>query len=194
MRGVLNDDQCDAVKVAVVEMFEECEVHSYPIDPFEIAGKLYYVICPYSSLDFAKQLDARATSDDAFSRVELNPTTGMNQYVIYYDDSVTNANRIRWTLLHEIGHCYLGHHDHLDDSLQDIEEAEANLFAKYSIAPPPLINVLKLRTPEEIARTFLTTDTAASNCYSYYQKWLQYGPKDFTGFEIRLLHLFGITA
>ena len=79
-------------------------------------------------------------------------------------------------------------------SLYVIEEAEANLFAKYSIAPVPLIHVLKLQDGYDVARVFVTTDDAGYNCYSYYQKWLQFGPQNYTDFEIRLLRLFKIAA
>ena len=193
MRGELTPDQCDAVKESVIDMFEECEIHSWPIDPFEIASKLHYVLRPYSTLTPTQLAEAFEESDDAWSRVEMNPITGMYQYVIYYNDW-QSQNRIRWSLFHEIGHCYMGHHDHPDDSLEKIEEAEANLYAKYSIAPPPLVHVLKLKSAADIVRVFETTDDAGTYAYNYYQKWVLYGPVDYTEFEIRLLRLFNIKA
>ena len=194
MRGPLTGEQCDDVKKYVVDMFEECGITTYPIDPFEIARKLFYVLRPYSELSFSECLEAYEQSNDAFSRVEFSEERQRNEYVIYYNDIGKTPNRIRWSLLHEIGHCYMGHHDHPDDSLYVIEEAEANLFAKYSIAPVPLIHVLKLQNGYDVARVFVTTDDAGYNCYSYYQKWLQFGPQNYTDFEIRLLRLFKIAA
>ena len=44
------------------------------------------------------------------------PQTGMNRYVIYFNDSIANTGRLRWNIFHEIGHIYLGHHDHPDNS------------------------------------------------------------------------------
>ena len=194
MRGPLTDEQCDDVKKSVIEMFEECGIDSYPIDPYLIAERLCYVLRRYSDLSFEKQVEAFDISDDSYSTVEFNDETGMYQYVIYYNDIGRSERRIRWSLFHEIGHCYRGHHDNPDDSQHVIEEAEANMFAKYAIAPPPLIHVLKLTCSDDVARIFVTTDDAAYNSYCYYRKWVQYGPMEYTDFEIQLLRLFKIAA
>ena len=108
-------------------MFEETEVHSHPIDCFAIAEKLRYVLRPYSSLCHEEQQLALAVDQDGYSRVEIDIFTGMNVYVIYYNDEGRNIGRIRWTIFHEIGHIYLGHHDHPDDELSDIELDKENL-------------------------------------------------------------------
>lgn len=175
-------------------MFEECQVSTYPIDPFVIAQKLYYVLRPYSSLNPEDYMEAISISLDAYSRVEVNKQTGMNEYVIYFNDRTTNLGRLRWSIFHEIGHIYLGHHDNPDDSQNDIEEAEANFFAKYAIAPPPLVNVTNCTGPDDIATRFFASYDAANNCYSYYLKWLQFGPRCYLKFELRLLELFNVPA
>lgn len=193
MRGELTHEQCDEVKKRVVEMFEECEIHSYPIDPFDIASKLHYILVPYSSLSAEGLMKAIAVSDDAFSQLEFLEVIGMYRYVVYYNDR-SSPGRIRWTLSHEIGHCYLGHHEHLDDGMAKTEEAEANLFAKYTLAPPPLIHELQLASPADVARIFDMTDDAAYYSFSYYRKWLRFGPREYTDFEIQLLHMFHMAA
>ncbi len=194
MRGPLTNEQCDEVKRYVVEMFEECGITTYPIDPFEIARKLNYVLIPYSELNSYELSKAKEISDDAFSRVEYSDERHRNEYVIYYNDIGRNIKRIRWSLFHEIGHCYMGHHDHLDDSLYIIEEAEANLFAKNSIAPVPLIHVLRLKNGYDVAQVFMTSSDAGYYCYSYYQKWLNCGPQEYTDFEIQILRLFQLAS
>ncbi len=175
-------------------MFEESGVDTYPIDPFFIARKLHYVLRPYSSLPFEDYVVAFGESPDAFSRVEMNYSTGMLEYVIYYNDEQISQGRIRWTLFHEIGHCYLGHHENPDDSKYQIEEAEADFFAKYAIAPPPLIHVCRCSSASDIVRFFMTSQTAAEYCFEYYQKWRDFGPPDFLDFERQLLRLFNIAA
>ena len=174
-------------------MFEECEVDSYPIDPFFIARKLHYVLRPYSSLPLDDYLRATFVSPDGYSILEKNPDTGLWVPVIYYNDGVS-PYRIRWTLLHEIAHCYLGHIDNPDDSQSDIEEAEANLFAKYALAPPPLIHVCQCATPADVARTFCLSADAATYSYDYYLKWVYYGPRCYQDFELQLLRLFHLAA
>lgn len=194
MRGLLSSERWDEIKKEVVYMFEECGVSSCPIDPFFIARKLHYVLRPYSSLPFEDSMAAYYESDDGFSRLEMNHNTGMWEYVIYYNDEQTSQGRIRFTLLHEIGHCYLGHHDNPDDSNHSIEEAEADFFAKYAIAPPPLMHKYHCSTPLEIQRVFQTSSIAAQYCSDYYRKWLCYGPPKLLDFERQLLRLFNIAA
>ena len=193
MRGFLSQRRCEEIKAQVVEMFEECEVHSCPIDPFYIAEKLYYIIRPYSKLEYHEHIEALMISEDGFSRVEFIPGWG-NRYVIYYNDAELNEGRVRWTLFHEIGHCYLGHHDNLDDSLHDIEEQEANLFAKNAIAPPPLIAKLNCDCPRAVASHFETSQQAADFIYIYYEKWRDFGSRYYTDYEMKLLRMFGFAA
>ena len=170
-------------------MFEECEIDTYPIDCFAIAEKLYYVLRPYSTLTPQKYLEALQIDSDGFSKVEINPVTRMNQYIIYYNDKI-NLGRMRWTIFHEIGHIYLGHHDNPNNSQCKIEEAEADFFAKYAIAPPPLVNIAKCENAWDISNTFCASFEASLNLYNYYQKWLQFGPREYEPFELAILELF----
>lgn len=189
MRSLLSADRCDEIKKEILFMYEECEIDTYPIDCFAIAQKLYYVLRPYSTLSPEQYTEAWEIDSDGFSRVELNPITRMNQYVIYYNDKI-NQGRMRWTIFHEIGHIYLGHHDNLDDTQSTIEEAEANFFAKYAIAPPPLINITECKSARDIAITFCVSLQASLHLYSYYQKWLHFGPQEYEPFELAMLELF----
>lgn len=186
---ILTDNRCEDIKQEVSFMFEECEISSYPIDCFDIANKLYYVLKPYSSLTPEEYMNALCINPDGFSRVETNPTTGMNQYVIYYND-YAQYERMRWTIFHEIGHIYLGHHDNPDDSNSATEEAEANFFAKYAIAPPPLIAITHCSDASDIANIFCVSAEASEYSYEYYMKWMKYGPRCYASYERRMLRLF----
>lgn len=188
-RSILSDERCDEIKKEVLFLYEECDIHTYPIDCFAIAQKLYYVLRPYSSLSPDEYIKALGIDPDGYSRVELNPVTGMNQYVIYYNDNAI-IGRMRWTILHEIGHIYLGHHDNPDDSLSAIEEAEAEFFAKYTIANPPLVNLSKCKRPEDIEIVFETSRTASVYLFDYFQKWLHFGPREYLPFELEIIELF----
>ncbi len=190
MRGALTYAQCTAIKQDVADMLEECEIHTLPIDCFEIAKRLHYVLRPYSSLGQTKSHEARTMDPDGFSRVEINPETDMYQYVIYYNDEHKSEGRIRWTVFHEIGHIYRGHHDNPDNNNSVIEEAEAELFAKYAIAPPPLISYLKITSTEAIQETFRTSYEASYNILDYYRKRVLYGPQKPESFERQIMDLF----
>lgn len=193
MRGILTEERYNEIKQEVVYMFEECQIDTYPIDCFEIARRLYYVLRPYSSLAPATYMEAVSISTDSYSKVETDPQTGMNRYVIYYNN-ITNMGRLRWNIFHEIGHIYLGHHDHPDDSQYKIEETEANFFAKYAIAPPPLVNETRCEDPDDIVAKFASSYDAACYAFEYYKKWLLFGSREYLPFEMNLLRLFHLTA
>lgn len=187
--------KCEEIKREVVFMYEETGIDTCPIDCFELARRLHYVLRPYSSLSTEGRAEALMTDPDGYSKVEENPITGMLQYVIYFNDlTITNTGRIRMTVFHEIGHCYLGHHDHPDDSLSELEEAEAKFFAKYAIAPPPLINVKNCEDMWDIQDQFNTSLEASQNIFVYFQKWILFGPRGYAEFEIHLLELFHFAA
>ena len=87
--------------------------------------------------------------------------------------------------MHEIGHIVL---DHSEGS--ELAEVEARFFAKYALAPPPLIHKLRLQNPVQIADIFDISQEAARYAYQYYQKWLQFGSSQYTEYENRMLRLF----
>ena len=93
--------------------------------------------------------------------------------------------RINNTLAHECGHIVL---DHTEES--ELAEAEAKFFAKFALAPPALIHKLKLKDAYEIYDHFDISIEAAGYAFSYYRKWLTYGNRDYTDYELRLLQLF----
>lgn len=187
MPKLLPVDRYKEIKLSIVDMFEECKLFRIPINGLEIATLLQYRLIPYSTLSLPERNAAEAESEDGYCEVKLRDD-GIYEYVINYNDSAM-PERMNWTILHEIGHIYLGH---LDDNKKApaVEEAEANFFAKYAIAPPPLVNELRCSCPEDIQKKFHTSWTAACNCYAYYQKWKQYGPIDYELFERRLIRMF----
>ena len=91
------------------------------------------------------------------------------------------------TILHEIGHCVLGHDDTTPSS---IAEAEARFFAKYAIAPPPLVHRIKPKCPADIQKYFCISDEAATYAFSYYKKWLNSGSAGLKSYERALLKQF----
>lgn len=194
MAGKVPHARCKEIEKEILFMYEECEIHTFPIDCFEICRKLHYVVRTYSSLPPDEQFDAYFLSEDSFSRVEVNPLTGMNEYVIYYNESIGNSGRIRWSIFHEIAHIYLGHHDHPDDSLYDEEEAEANMFARYASAPCPLVNEANCETDTDVAEKFDLSYTASHWAFVSWQNWLRFGSKSYEDFELQMLKLFNMAV
>ncbi len=181
----LSNDTYEFIKGEVVFLFERYNVCTIPISGFELAYKMGIRLIPYSSLSVEKrQAAGRISSDGFFS--EIND--GIE--VVFYNDSV-QYERMNMTILHEIAHCVLDHTGSPERA--DVEEAEANFFAKYALAPPPLVHIISPNNWTNVRCAFHNSVEAALYSYAYYQKWLYgfriYGYKKY---EIELLRLFGI--
>ncbi len=192
-RGILSYDRYDEIKREILFMFEETETDTYPIDCFEIAKRLHYILRPYSSLDWDDYLEALGTSEEAYSTVKQDPATGMNRYVIYYNDQKHGIRNIRWTIFHEIGHCYLGHHDNPPGNEQR-EEAEANFFAKYAMCPPPLLYGAACNCPQDVYDKFFVSNEFSYYAFEYFQTWRYRTQRGYLPFEIRLLKQFHLAV
>ncbi|MGN1275420.1 MAG: ImmA/IrrE family metallo-endopeptidase [Floccifex sp.] len=175
----LSDKRCEEIKDIIVSLFEKYDIKGVPISGFEIAMKIGAIVVPYSAKPLKKQEYLLKISQDGFS------TKYDGTWYIFYNDK-KGYGRTNNTITHECGHIVL---DHTQES--NLAEAEAKFFAKYAIAPPVLIHKLKLKNPYEVYEHFDISIEAAFYAFSYYQKWLTYGNKDYTNYELRLLRLFG---
>lgn len=112
-----------------------------PIDPFEIIDNIDNIslqtytqaakIHKMSISEFSRYVG----SDDGVSFEKYY--RGQSKFVIMYNDTVYSYNRKRFTIAHELGHCLLGHN--LNRSY-DVQEKEANYFAKRLLVPLPLVD------------------------------------------------------
>lgn len=192
-RGVrLENERYEEIKADIIDMYEECEVHEFPINAFEIAAKLRYNVIPYSSLSQIKRAECRALSKDGCSELDYNEATGMYEYNIYYNDAIgTMDSRIQFTILHEIGHIRLGHLDDNSDKDERTMESEANFYAAYSIAPPPMIDVYACNSPEDISECFHVSLEMSGYAYQRYQQWLRCGMY-YKAYEVHMINLFKV--
>lgn len=183
----LSNERYEEIKQTVVKMFEDYGVSCVPINGFEIANKMGTKVIPYSA--YSARTRARYLMEkysiDGFSVLR---DTG-EWYIYYNDDDEHDYGRINNTIMHEIAHIVL---DHTEDS--ELAEAEVRFFAKYALAPPALIHKLKLENAESIADVFEISYEAAGYALSYYQKWLNYGGRDYKDYEIRMLQLFDLAV
>lgn len=176
----LENEQYEEIKQIVIETFLEYDIKSIPISAFEMAIKMGITIIPYSALNEKKRMAALRISLDGYS-IE----TRGNKWIIYYNDS-KNYGRINQTIMHEIGHYALGHVKGGEE-----EETEAKFFAKYALAPPPLVHSIAGNISAElIMEIFDISYEAAQYAYGYYLKWLKYGDNNYTDYEVRMLELF----
>lgn len=183
----LKNSVYEYIKEEVIDLFIRYDIQCIPISGFELAAKMGIVLVPYSALSTAKKLAAQKVSPDGFY---WEPGDG-KEYIFYNDQM--SYERCNMTILHEIGHAVLGH---LEDTDPEEAESEAAFFAKYAVAPPPLIYKVQPESPEELAEVFCISFEASWYAWKYYCNWkrfhLAYGR--FTAYEVKLNKLYGITA
>lgn len=170
----------------VIEMFKKFDVRNIPIDCFEIALKMGVILKPYSVLDGNSLIKALGISDDGFCIFQpagVGPFS-FGQWYIFYNDSKP-PKRIRFTLMHEIAHIVL---DHTEPS--DLAEAEANFFAKYALAPPPLVHKVLPEDYLELGSSFELSNECAMYSFNYYKKWLRHGGECYKEIELDLIDQF----
>ncbi|MBQ5562683.1 MAG: ImmA/IrrE family metallo-endopeptidase [Clostridia bacterium] len=178
----LLDKRYEEIKKIVVSLFTELNLYDVPIDCFKICERLGIRVVKYSDVNEEKRKACKEFSKDGFCmEIEEN---GQSVFYIFYDDSMYDR-RIRFTIMHEIGHIVLDHTEH-----SDLAESEANFFAKYALAPPPLVHKYKPEDYCELAEIFQLSQEFAMNAMKFYHRWLRYGPRNYLDYEIVLLDLF----
>lgn len=132
-----------------LEVFIECEIREFPIDCFQILSHYGFKVYTYAYVqDQNPKLFemCRRYSNDSFKYHDI---------ICYNQNQV--QNRIRFSLMHELGHLLLGHKG---DSQEN--ENEANYFASSVLAPRIAIWRILYPTAEEIHQRF-GLSYAASN-------------------------------
>lgn len=148
----------DKINEIILEVYRTCSIRTFPIDCISILQKYGYCCIPYDRLSTKKQQACEQISHDSFL---LNHT-------IYYNAAVTYG-RIRFSLMHELGHILLGHHDSSPE-----DEADANTLASNLLAPRMAIHYTHSTTDTQIASHFKVTLKAARYMYQDYLRWYKH--------------------
>ncbi len=124
-----------------------------PVDLQKIAKLSDIKIELYSTSSLAQLFKKEVTDGDGFI------VTVDAKKRIYLNDKINNRNRRRFTLAHELGHGILNHdigtihyRNSETDSQTDIQELEANVFARDILMPATVLAALDIHTPAEIMR------------------------------------------
>ena len=133
------------------ETLLECKINKLPTDLGAIAKHYGCKIVLYSDTNIAHFLKTDIATGDGFV-LRVN-----NQKQIYLNDTIHNKARRRFTLAHELGHVILGHdigHIHYQnneiDNPADIQETQANIFARNILMPATVLAALNIYTLDEI--------------------------------------------
>ena len=173
----LSDERYEEIKEEVVELYKELHITKFPVNAMDVCKQLgiaYKTYNQFTPKTFAAVI--RASEDGMVAEID-------NQFVIFYNPS-KSAERIRSTFFHEIGHIRLRHKIHDEEN-----EAEANFFASYFLAPAPLIHYFGLSYAQEIMDKFWVTFSLANYSLDRYQKWFRYSGSSFTQYEKDLISL-----
>ena len=159
----LKDRRYEHIKRVAVNTLIECGIRDVPIDPFLICERRGYKLIKYSE---------KYNEEDMAVVVEAFPN-GFNYYdkgvrIIEYNDNYS-IERIRTTILHEIGHIEL---KHTKKCL--LAETEAEWFAAYIIAPPPLVDLYDIEDILDVSARFNTSCECGFHCMRRYQTWKRY--------------------
>lgn len=148
------------IVTATIEVFRNCDVHSFPIDCGDLLKHYGYRLFSYKELrDRSPELYSLSLgySEDAFR-------AGASRIVAYNPDRP--HGRIRFSLMHELGHHVLEH-----TGVSDQNEKEANAFASHILAPRMAIHYSRCKNANDVARLFDMSFEAADNAFIDYRRW-----------------------
>lgn len=150
----------ETINQRIFEVFEKCEIRSFPIDCEGILRQYGFRLCAYEELKNSNPelyCASKTFSDDAFKF----------RMTVYYN-SICNKGRIRFSLMHEFAHYILGH----KNKSPEIED-EADYFASCILAPRILIHhLLNKRNAETIHNYFGLSYAASNRALADYKRWL----------------------
>jgi len=140
-------------------------ITDFPIDPFEIIERNKWGLITYSELAHISktpffQVVRACQSNDGYVMYDEES----KNHTIAYNDTIRSKDRIRFTLLHEIGHIYLNHlvdfqetvitRNSLTETKYKILENETNHFARNVLAPTQIINQIETPTESDVSYFF----------------------------------------
>lgn len=148
------------------------------LDVFKLAKQLNMILIKYSSLT-KEQLSAILSKEelkDGFTVIKK--CNGEYKFYTFYNDSI-GAARIRLTIAHEIKHVIF-----LETNPTEKEEALANHFARYILAPTCLVmRYVEKYSPIELINDFDISFEAACNAYNHAERRLRYNKQELDDFE-----------
>lgn len=135
------------------EVLLKCGIKELPITLGTIADYYNFKVIAYSDTNITQVLKNEVVEGDGF----IVFSKGKKE--IFLNDKVNNRNRRRFTLAHELGHGILNHNIDIVhyrnsevDSDIDMQELEANVFARDILMPSTVLAALNIHTPEEIMK------------------------------------------
>ena len=169
LKPVLPKAIYDIIEEDVTALHIECEL-SIPIDPFAVVERLHYVVRRFSEIkDLEAQTILKTTAEGSREGLSYYDPA-METYIIWINDLDSDyLPRLRFTVMHEIGHIRMGH---CEDS--HLAEMIANYYTAYALVPSPLPDLYKCSSFIDIADEFGVSDDCAYICSKRWTNWKLY--------------------
>ncbi|MFA5880577.1 MAG: ImmA/IrrE family metallo-endopeptidase [Eubacteriales bacterium] len=159
----------------------EQRIASLPVDPFKLVAKNGWSIKTVTQI-FEEHGLSISTIKDGITMYS-NGHVDTYDYHIIYNEKVRSDGRIRWTIMHEIGHIVLRHFEDfpgvrfsrggITGEEYDVLEKEAEIFAACVLAPPIVLYELKVESASQIQNICKISRLASENRFNYQSKWNQ---------------------
>ena len=147
MKSYLEGETYKRIDNSVKELIEDYSIKEYPLKLCSLTTKMGIELIPYSYAARYGIDTPKSISEDAFARIDRRR--------IFYNEKA-KVERLRFSVAHEIGHIWL---EHESDCKRN--EAEANHFASYLLAPTPMIVELGFDDAFDISEYFSISYEAA---------------------------------
>ena len=128
-------------------------INSLPVDLWKMANHFNLRMHSYSESSITQLFRDEVLQGDGFI-VCIG-----DRKEIFINDNIDNRPRRRFTAAHELGHGILNHdiskihyRNNENDSQTDMQELEANVFARDILMPATVLAALDIHTPEEIMK------------------------------------------
>lgn len=129
----------------------DCSINSLPVDLWKISE--YYDLRIHA---YSKSSISQIFSEDVLQGDGFIVCIGERKE-IFVNDKINNRPRRRFTVAHELGHGILDHdigrihyRNNENDSQTDMQELQANVFARDLLMPATVLAALDIHTAEEI--------------------------------------------
>lgn len=143
------------------EFIKQYELGWLPVDPFELMDKLNIQYKSIGDLVLETGLDRKTLIDEVIfgedGLVFYEPDTDSTKIII--NEQIEPFERIRWTIMHEIGHAYLGHLNSKKTSILKWKlskkkynnyEQETQIFAEAILSPKFILYLIGAHSISEI--------------------------------------------
>lgn len=146
------------IKEKVVEVYRECKIRTFPIDCFSILKHYKMRTISY--------LDVKDNNPELYKAITYYSKDAFRFRMTIYYNPCNTEGRIRFSLMHELGHFILRH---TGDSREN--EDEADYFASQMLAPRVAIRKNKCETSDDLHEVFGLSYAAANRTLVDYKSW-----------------------